>query len=269
MGTSRVHTEDDLLAAPQVKVEKRSALQMGTKRPLKHPNKSQRYKRTEQSLNDARKTKGKKKEAAQAATKQHCASPWTWTSKQTPRHSTAREERHAHSLGETRGGSVAARTFFFKGKTRRTARWLSEPDWKWRMVFGNYATVSHTFALGAIVQQCIKLEGGAIVEWEQLSDKYEFSLHLDLFCHICWLGNKINVEKNISIIHPSSVSVKKSDTHPQTWKTADTGATNRPLWSTTETQAEHKGHCWHHTTPVSQATTEKPCVFSGHCVWNC
>lgn len=116
MGTSRVHTEDDLLAAPQVKVEKRSPLQMGTKWPLKHPNKSQRYKRTDQSLNDARKTKGKKKEAAQAATKQHCASPWTWTSKQTPRHSMAREERHAHSLGETRGGSVAAWTFFLKEK---------------------------------------------------------------------------------------------------------------------------------------------------------
>lgn len=143
--------------------------------------------------------------------------------------------------------------FFFKGKPRWTARWLSEPDWKWRMVFGNYATVSHTFALGAIVQQCTKLEGGAIVEWEQLSGKNEFSLHLDLFCHVCWLGNKINVEKNKKLhkrLNPSIFCIckkkKKSDTHPQTWKTADAGATNRPLWSTTETHAEHKGHWWYH-----------------------
>lgn len=109
------------------------------------------------------------------------------------------ERRAARSLtwGDARGvgGSVAAWTFFFF--------FLKEkPDGlhdDWVNLTENEGWSSATMRRWVTLllwAPSWKLEGGAIVEWEQLSGKNEFSLHLDLFSHVCWLGNKINVEKN-------------------------------------------------------------------------
>lgn len=189
---------------------------MGTQRPLKHPQWI-----TALQAHGAKsewRSKNKRKEERSVAGGNKAALRFTVdVNFQTPRHSTAREERHAHSLGETRGGRGFSRSlnifFFLKEKPdglhddwvnlTENEGWSSATMRRWVTLLLWAPSCSN--AQNWKAEQLLS-ENSSAVRMNSVFTSTYFVMFVDSEIKEMWRKIR-NYTKDW--IHPSSVSVKK------------------------------------------------------------
>lgn len=245
---------------------------MDTQRPLKHPQWI-----TALQAHGAKsewRSKNKRKEERSVAGGNKAALRFTVDLNfQTPQHSTAREERRAHSLGETRGrgGGVQSQPehffFFLKEKPdglhddwvnlTENEGWSSATMRRWVTLLLWAPSCSN--AQNWKAEQLLS-ENSSAVRMNSVFTSTYFVMFVDSEIKEMWRKIR-NYTKDW--IHPSSVSVKKKK---KVILTLRPGKPLMPVPPTGPCEAPQKHTLSIKDTdgithpPVSQATTEKPCV---------